>query len=110
MEDSPYPLVTMPLPWPLRWYVAILFTTFALAVASALWLERFWLMVFGFVWPVFAWLYMRTAVRCPRCRRRLPLRILRSLHAWEDKHFHYYDCPQCQVTWDPSFVTNQGTD
>src|SRR5690242_20177371 len=94
---EPFPTRRMPrLPtWP--WACASV--TSAFAIGLGVWLGS-WLVIIPVAFIIFGAWFLHTRIRCPQCSRRLRSRsVALDQHAWKQQYF--YDCPDCQVTWDP---------
>jgi hypothetical protein len=98
---EPFPTRKMRRPpmWP--WNLASL--TCALAVVLGFWLGA-WVLLVPVAGIFFAAWYFHTRVRCPQCSRRLRSRsVSLDEHDWKRRYF--YDCADCEITWDPDLVT-----
>jgi hypothetical protein len=74
-----------------------------LAIGLGVWFGVWLVIIPVIVVALSAW-YLHTRIRCPQCSRRLRSRSVDlDERGWKQQYF--YDCPDCQVTWDPDCVT-----
>jgi hypothetical protein len=86
-----------------QWPWALASVTSVLAIGLGVWLG-WWVVVIPVGFIFFAAWYLHTHIRCPQCSRRLRSRsVSLDKHDWKRQYF--YDCPDCQVTWDPDCIT-----
>jgi len=112
-EDPYYRPLTMPRLW--RWWhgallgvVMLAAMTFAFLRANSVW----WylplalaIFIAGLQWVRIEWF-----VRCPHCSRRLRPRKIDELYRPKGTRRFLYDCPHCQITWDPHYVEEPASD
>jgi hypothetical protein len=101
VDEAPYPTRAMPRFW--HNHSNLFGLTCVATMALILWTDSSWYAVLPFVVGPLLTLHMRRYVRCPRCDRRLPARLVDVT----DTRFslrYFYDCPNCQTTWDPQFI------
>jgi hypothetical protein len=65
------------------------------------WFNNSWFGVIPFLLVVFLGWHRHTRIRCPQCSRRLRASVV-TLDSHRDRF--YYDCRDCQITWDPRYV------
>jgi hypothetical protein len=106
-EDPHYRPLVMPRIW--RWWhgglaaaVMVAAMTCAFLRADSVW----WYLplALAIIIGVIRWARLEWLVRCPRCSRKLRPRKVDELYRPKGTRRFLYDCPDCQVTWDPHYI------
>jgi hypothetical protein len=88
--------------FPRRWPIILL----ALCVLGTFVLNAYYdtsaFAVMPFAGAIALALFYARGIRCPQCRQRL---LRRTIDLPQDTFRHIYDCPHCQISWDPQFTT-----
>jgi hypothetical protein len=53
-------------------------------------------------------LYLRYLIPCPKCKKKLKLRIVKD-SSFSTRSWYFYDCPVCAVSWDPCHHEDEST-
>ncbi len=87
-------------PWMMRHCTHILMTAMVLSGLAALLIQNAWPLLLVLPFTFWRWIYLAIVVRCPRCSRRIRDREFSPL-GHRGNPMMYYDCHDCEVTWDP---------
>jgi hypothetical protein len=85
-----------------RWPHVVVFVVWAALVALVTYYS-WWFALLPLSTVIALMVYFERRIRCPQCRNRVQPRneeLPNVPGAWQ----RFYDCPRCQITWDPEMT------